>query len=99
MDLGPCPKLHSDKLKNEYEKARHSRSYGYEEEFEQALQQFVSECDHRINNARRRLEKQSSDSNAGPLVGARGWPHITWPTLAMLTPLACWLDERTGRSW
>ncbi len=68
MDLGPCPKLHSDKLKEEFEHARKDRNYGIEEEFEQTLYQFVRDCDHRIESARRRLEKPATEGSAAPLV-------------------------------
>ncbi|KAI9598114.1 hypothetical protein BDF19DRAFT_433549 [Syncephalis fuscata] len=61
MDLGPCSKLHSDKLKEEYEAARKER-------IENTLQQFVRDCDHRIDSARRRLEKPAAEGNAAPLL-------------------------------
>jgi hypothetical protein len=65
MDLGPCPKIHSEKLKEEYEKARKERGISYDDELERTLEAFVRDCDRRIESARRRLEKPA-DEIAGP---------------------------------
>jgi hypothetical protein len=59
QDLGPCPKIHSEGLKVEYdalspaEKQRH----GFEYDYMRDLQKYIDECNRRIDAAQRRLEK------------------------------------------
>ncbi|CAG8641105.1 8913_t:CDS:2, partial [Paraglomus occultum] len=64
MDLGPCPKLHSQRLKSEYEEARkrNPNQHNYDLEFERSLAQFVADCDRKILSAQRRLDKTPEDS-------------------------------------
>jgi len=62
MDLGPCPKIHSEKLKSEYEEAKKQRDVDYELEFERSLGNFVSDCDRKISSAQKRLDKPPEDS-------------------------------------
>ncbi|EEB09040.1 U1 snRNP-associated protein Usp106 [Schizosaccharomyces japonicus yFS275] len=57
MDLGPCPKIHSDKLKADYEAASYSHDYGYEWDYLQDLERHVTECNKRIDIAEARREK------------------------------------------
>ncbi|BFZ62162.1 ubiquitin-specific protease doa4 [Saitoella coloradoensis] len=57
MDLGPCPRMHSEKHKAEYEEARKNRDFGYEWDYQRDLSKYVNECDRRIDVAQRRLEK------------------------------------------
>ncbi|RKP09510.1 U1 snRNP-associated protein Usp106, partial [Thamnocephalis sphaerospora] len=66
MDLGPCPKIHSEKLKEEYEQARKERDFGYDDELERSLERFVRDCDRRIESARRRLEKPADEISGPP---------------------------------
>ncbi|CAG8433378.1 8106_t:CDS:10 [Ambispora gerdemannii] len=62
MDLGACPKVHSERLKNEYEEARSRKEYNFEAEFERNLANFVQDCDRKISSAQRRLDKTPEDS-------------------------------------
>jgi hypothetical protein len=67
MDLGPCPKSHADKYKNEYneEKAANPNNKKIAEiqrEYENNIFQFVDECDRRIRAAHRRLEKTPEEN-------------------------------------
>ncbi|KAH8667066.1 hypothetical protein BX600DRAFT_511941 [Xylariales sp. PMI_506] len=59
QDLGPCPKVHSESLKTEWEglpdatKQRHNFEWDYMRD----LQKYIDECNRRIDTAQRRLEK------------------------------------------
>ncbi|EPX72042.1 U1 snRNP-associated protein Usp106 [Schizosaccharomyces octosporus yFS286] len=61
MDLGPCPKIHSDKLKSDYERASYSHSYGYEWDYLDDLERHVDECNRRIDIAEARKEKTKEE--------------------------------------
>ncbi|KAK6526137.1 splicing factor [Arthrobotrys megalospora] len=58
QDLGPCPKLHSEPLKSDYEADKaNGKDPGYEWDYARDLQKYVEECNRRIDAAQRRLEK------------------------------------------
>ena len=59
QDLGPCPKVHSEPLKTEYESASTSEKakWGFEYDYMRDLQKYIDECNRRIDVAQRRLEK------------------------------------------
>jgi len=58
MDLGECPKLHSEPMKAEYEEAKKGgRTFPFEHEVEKYLETFVSDCDKKIAKAMKRLEE------------------------------------------
>ncbi|KIN01132.1 hypothetical protein OIDMADRAFT_54272 [Oidiodendron maius Zn] len=59
QDLGPCPKVHSEPLKTEYENASSSEKakWGFEYDYMRDLQKYIDECNRRIDIAQRRLEK------------------------------------------
>lgn len=59
QDLGPCPKVHSEGLKAEYEAASASdkAKWGFEYDYMRDMQKYIDECDRRIDSAQRRLEK------------------------------------------
>ncbi|EEP76418.1 conserved hypothetical protein [Uncinocarpus reesii 1704] len=59
QDLGPCPKIHSEGLKAEYEAASgHEKSkWGFEYDYMRDMQKYIDECNRRIDSAQRRLEK------------------------------------------
>ncbi|KAL2012357.1 hypothetical protein VTN00DRAFT_5075 [Thermoascus crustaceus] len=59
QDLGPCPKVHSEGLKAEYEAASPSEKakWGFEYDYMRDMQKYIDECDRRIDAAQRRLEK------------------------------------------
>jgi hypothetical protein len=70
VDLGACPKKHSQKLKKEYEEAVAKKDHeGYEDEWARILADFVADCDRKIDIARKRLEKTPEDAVAVKLVG------------------------------
>ncbi|KAF8480717.1 small nuclear ribonucleoprotein [Gautieria morchelliformis] len=67
MDLGPCPKSHTERLKNEFIAAREAEPtnpiFGrFQAEYESNLFAFVDECDRRIRAAHRRLEKTPEEN-------------------------------------
>lgn len=57
MDLGLCPKIHSDQLKLDYQQASATKEYGYEYDYQRDLAKYVDDCNRRIEQAQRRLEK------------------------------------------
>ncbi|KAI7774997.1 luc7-domain-containing protein [Diaporthe eres] len=59
QDLGPCPKVHSEALKAEYEglPEPERKRYGFEHDYMRDLQKYIDECNRRIDVAQRRLEK------------------------------------------
>lgn len=67
MDLGPCPKSHTERLKTEFLAAREAEPnnhiFGqFQQEYESNLFAFVDECDRRIRAAHRRLEKTPEEN-------------------------------------
>lgn len=67
MDLGACPKSHTDRLKTEYAAAREKtptdpRFAQFQQEYENNIFAFVDECDRRIKAAHRRLEKTPEEN-------------------------------------
>lgn len=57
QDLGPCPKVHSEPLKTEYESTKDTAKYSFEYDYMRDLQKYIDECNRRIEAAQRRLEK------------------------------------------
>ncbi|KFY41346.1 hypothetical protein V495_04966 [Pseudogymnoascus sp. VKM F-4514 (FW-929)] len=55
QDLGPCPKVHSEPLKEEYLAA--PSKYSFEFDYLRDLQKYIDDCNRRIDTAQRRLEK------------------------------------------
>ncbi|KAJ3409580.1 splicing factor [Chytridiales sp. JEL 0842] len=69
VDLGACPKSHSEKLKKDYEAAvKRGEHPGFQDEWARNLASYVSDCDRKIDNARRRIEKGPEDAAAAQLV-------------------------------
>lgn len=67
MDLGACPKSHTERLKTEYNAAREANPsdpiFGrFQREYEHNIFTFVDECDRRIRAAHRRLEKTPEEN-------------------------------------
>lgn len=58
-DLGPCPRVHSEALKAEYEALPESdkKKYGFEYDYMRDLQQRIEACNRNIETLQRRLEK------------------------------------------
>ena len=67
MDLGACPKSHTERLKTEYLTAKAASPNDtmftrFQKEYEANIFQFVDECDRRIRAAHRRLEKTPEEN-------------------------------------
>jgi hypothetical protein len=67
MDLGACPKSHTDRLKTEYQQAKEKNPHDprfaqFQQEYENNIFSFVDECDRRIKSAHRRLEKTPEEN-------------------------------------
>ncbi|KAI5300495.1 splicing factor [Ascosphaera atra] len=59
QDLGPCPKVHSEGHKTEYENAspQEKARWGFEYDYMRDLHKYIDDCNRRIETAQRRLEK------------------------------------------
>ncbi|KAF9265556.1 LUC7-domain-containing protein [Marasmius fiardii PR-910] len=67
MDLGACPKSHTERLKQEFLVAREANPSDpifnrFQMEYESNIFTFVDECDRRIRAAHRRLEKTPEEN-------------------------------------
>ncbi|KAG8819260.1 splicing factor, partial [Serendipita sp. 399] len=67
MDLGACPKSHTDRLKTDFLTAKEKdpsdpRFDQFQREYEHNIFSFVDECDRRIKAAHRRLEKTPEEN-------------------------------------
>lgn len=67
MDLGACPKSHTERLKTEFLEAREKEPnnpifHKFQMEYEANIFAFVDECDRRIRTAHRRLEKTPEEN-------------------------------------
>lgn len=70
MDLGPCPKLHLEKVKSVFEADRVKNSndprfQAFEQEYQNNLYAFVEDCDRKIRASQRRLEKTPEENAKG----------------------------------
>ena len=59
QDLGPCPKVHNEALKAEYEGAdpEQKKRWGFDYDYMRDMQKYIDECNRKIDTAQRRLEK------------------------------------------
>ncbi|KAI0477559.1 LUC7-domain-containing protein [Xylariaceae sp. FL0804] len=59
QDLGPCPRVHAEALKAEYEGLPEGarQRHGFEQDYLRDLHKYIDECNRRIDTAQRRLEK------------------------------------------
>jgi LUC7 N_terminus len=90
MDLGACPKSHTERLKTEYLAAKEANPNDpifnrFQMEYESNIFAFVDECDRRIRAAHRRLEKTPEENaKTTNLVGNMSVPaavasfHLAW---------------------
>ncbi|ORY87743.1 hypothetical protein BCR37DRAFT_6669 [Protomyces lactucae-debilis] len=61
LDLGLCPKIHSEQLKLDYELASKSHEYGFEYDYKRDLDKYIDDCNRRVEAAQRRLEKSPEE--------------------------------------
>lgn len=67
MDLGACPKSHTERYKSEYQLDKEKNAADpifsrVQMEYEANIFSFVDECDRRIKAAHRRLEKTPEEN-------------------------------------
>ncbi|KIO16662.1 hypothetical protein M407DRAFT_241405 [Tulasnella calospora MUT 4182] len=67
MDLGACPKLHTERLKTEFTAFKEKnpndpRVHQFQTEYESNIFAFVDDCDRRIRIAHKRLEKTPEEN-------------------------------------
>lgn len=67
MDLGPCPRLHSDKIVKAYNEAKAKnpldpRFAAFEQEYQNNIRAFMDDCDRKIRASQRRLEKTPEEN-------------------------------------
>ena len=87
QDLGPCPKVHSEPLKTEYESSpENKQKYGFEYDYMRDLQKYIDECNRRIDSAQRRLEKTPDEIKLTNTL-VRRFTVPLWP--AKLTCILC----------
>lgn len=101
QDLGPCPKVHNEALKVEYQEASadQKRQWGFEFDYLRDMQKHVDECNRRIDQAQRRLEKTPDEiRQTNSLVCIV--PHFF--AISLLTAPIAQANQRTNqvhRSW
>lgn len=58
VDLGPCDRVHDEKLRTAYERARKERDFGYERQHLRTLERCIAESDRRIERSRKRVDEE-----------------------------------------
>jgi hypothetical protein len=77
-ELGPCPKVHNEALKTEYQDADadQKRRWGFEFDYMRDMQHHIDSCNRKIDSAQRRLEKTPEEiRQTNALVGIPGPAH------------------------
>lgn len=59
QDIGPCPRVHNEALKAEYEAMpeKERQRYGFEYDYMRDLQKYIEGCNQRIEAAQQHLKK------------------------------------------
>ena len=70
MDLGPCPKIHNEKVAAAFKADREKnpsdpRFAAFEQEYQNNIYAFVEDCDRKIRASQRRLEKTPEENAKG----------------------------------
>lgn len=63
QDLGPCPRIHSDALRGDFQRENAKKRFGFEFDYEKDLSRYVEDCQKRIDAAYRRLDKTVDEVN------------------------------------
>ena len=61
MDLGDCSKLHDLALRADFENGSKQRDYFYDIDAMEHLESFISECDRKVELAKRRLKETQEE--------------------------------------
>lgn len=77
MDLGACPKTHSDRILKQFKEAEAAvpqdpRINIFRQEHENTIYHFVDECDRRIRASQRKLEKTPEENRKTVDLVSRG---------------------------
>ncbi|XP_076070017.1 putative RNA-binding protein Luc7-like 2 isoform X5 [Oratosquilla oratoria] len=64
MDLGDCPKIHDLALRADYEKASKTKDFYYDIDAMEHLQSFITDCDRRTEQAKKRLAETQEELSA-----------------------------------
>jgi len=102
QDLGPCPKVHSEGLKTEYDTASSSdkAKWGFEFDYMRDMQKYIDDCDRRIDTAQRRLEKTPDEIRQTNDLVRFGLFHIHYPRNGLLISLlTCYIAQTNRRSF
>jgi RNA-binding protein Luc7-like 2 len=67
MDMGPCPKLHSEAIAKKFQEAKAQnpsdpRFAAFEQEYQNNIYAFVDDCDRKIRMSQKRLEKTPEEN-------------------------------------
>lgn len=84
QDLGPCPRVHNEALKAEYEAMpeKERQRYGFEYDYMRDLQKYIEGCNQRIEAAQQHLKKTPDEiRQTNQLVRPPSPPHLTYPNL------------------
>jgi len=65
-DLGKCPKVHSERLKNDYDEARKQKDFDYELEWYNHLEDLVKERDRRIQREQAMYDEEEKRNLSAP---------------------------------
>ncbi|XP_065839368.1 luc7-like protein 3 isoform X2 [Oscarella lobularis] len=74
-DLGPCGKMHDEKLKERYEQSEKKGKMGYEEDFLRYLESLVNDLDRKVKRGRERLKQSEEYRDSAPQ--AKFGPEMT----------------------
>jgi hypothetical protein len=63
-DLGPCPKIHDDYCKQQFQDLKNKDAYPYERDFFRFLQRLIDDLDRKIRRGHERLTNQEESSGS-----------------------------------
>jgi LUC7 N_terminus len=83
QDIGPCPKSHNEALKTEYDAAsdEQKRKWGFDFDYLRDMQKYVDDCDRRIDQAQKRLEKTPDEIRQTNALAGGSSGRVTFLTL------------------
>ncbi len=69
MDVGPCPRKHIESCKIDYERAKkEGKHQGFEVEWTHSLADFVGDCDRKVQQGLRKMERYPEENKAIQMV-------------------------------
>ena len=66
QDLGPCPKIHNQTLKDEYEAGDEAQKkrWGFDFDYLREMGKYIDDCNRKIESAQKRLDKTPEEIKA-----------------------------------